>query len=1003
MERDSLLQTLVGAVLGHSNEHRKQCEQQLKELEKHQGFTAYLLDLLSESDPVVRLAAAIVFRIRVGRCWVPQGGSGGRAAANDLGAILDQEKTLIKTKLIESLLKVSKDHKLRAQLTLALSSILNNEKWSEIEDIIKSLLSDVNNTDHLYVGLMVLFEYSKCYRWSDKMPNEGANPVLESIATEIFPYVENIAKQLLSQDTLLSDEMLYMILKIYKYVTYSDIPLYLVDNPTNLGNWCQLHLNIINAPLPKIVIELDPADRPLHPRIKAIKHSFGNLERMLRLHAATGRKKDFKFAQVYMSAIVPDIVNSYYKVIEQWSSKQLWLSEASVFHLTNFLELLLDSEGWTLIKDQLDAILRLLIIPTLSASETSIELYGDDPEDYIRRYLDIGRFWSTADIGADNFIFRLSSKRFDASVNLLLAAVSDIFNKRAANRNDLEAAKHAEAAIRILSTISTSLEKNSSPVKGQLDKIAHTFIVPELLQDTISNTPWLTARACDFFACAIINYPDQSVVQDVFQGIAYCAQQADHLPIQIKAFDALGQLVPEPYVAAQVAPQAPQLMNTLLELSKKFESEILNDVMDIIVENFPANLEPYANELSSNLVAQFMKLAGEILENSSNSGMSYEISEPSGSSEIDIEKESQATGVLVTLSTLVKSMSHNPEVATNLAHSLKGVLEFILENAMVEFLASAIELMKIIVDTGKTVLPVIWELYDICLGSFQTYGFDYFDAFEMFFEAIINHGFIKEDIKMDSPRVQGLFQICLKIIGNADDSVNTYDAEIAFSLIELSILALGERIRSSIPGLMSQTFDIFKRMENNDVFDGEMLDHLLVLRVFFACIYIDASASLQVLASNQFLPSFYKLWIKNSEDFRSVHGCKLQILASGAILFNSSALSFVPKEYVSETVDLLLDNLEALPGAIRARDALLTDGNPRAASDYTEGAYYDDFNDDAELEASKITPLENVDAGTTAVHSIVTLQSNDPQHFQAVFGYISDKQKDFLQRISQRQ
>lgn len=987
MEKESLIQTLVGALLSRSKEQRTQCERHLKELESHEGFTAYLLDLLTESDEVAKLPAAIVFRVNIQKNWVSRDGT---------QKILPGEKTAIKTKLIETLFHVKDDYKLRAQLRLALSTIMNHEKWPEIEDIIKRLLSDPANNNHAYVGLLVLFEYAKCYRWSDKIPNEGANPVLESIATDIFPYVENVAKSLLTQDSILSDEMLYMVLKIYKYTTYSDIPLYLVNNPTNLGNWCQLHLNVINAPLPKIVIEVDPSERCLHPRVKAVKHAFGNLRRMLRSHAASAylRKKDTKFAQIYINSFVPDIVNNYYKIIERWSTKQVWLSEASIFYLINFFDLLLDNEGWNLIKDQLDAIIRLLIVPTLSANEESIEMYEDDPEEYIRRYLDIGRLLTTADVGADNFIYSLSLKKFDQSVNLLLAVVSEIFNKRGGNRGDLEVAKQTEAAIHILSTISPNLEKETSPVRGQLDKIAHTYIVPELLQDTISSTPWLTARACDFFACAAINYTNEAVVQDVFHGIVFCSQQNDHLPIQIKAFDGLGQLVVEPFVAAQVGPQAPQLMNTLLELSKKFESEILNEVMDIIVENFPSNLEPYANELSANLVSQFMKLATEILENSSTSGFANDYS-LSTRNEVESEKEDQAIGVLGTLSTLVRSMSHNPEVASNLAHGLKGVLEFILESATVDFLANATEIMELLVDTSKNVLPVMWELYEICLASFQTYGFDFFDCFELFFEAIINYGFTREDMKMDSPQVRGLFEICLKVLGPGDDTVASDEAEIAFSLLELSILALGERFRPAVPELMSQIFDIFKNMENENLFDGEVLDHLLVSRIFFACIYVDAVSTLQVLSSKDFLPTFFKLWIKDSSDFRSVHGCKLQILASGAIIFNPAALSCVPKDYVSETVDLLLDNLEALPGAIKARNALFSDDDPRVLEDI-EAVYGEN---DAELEARKVTPLEKIDAASTAVQSIISLQANDSQHFQAIFGYLSDKQKDFLQRI----
>lgn len=996
MDKDSLLKSLAG-TLDANYEVRKQCEEQLRYFEQIPGFTNYLLDLIT--DPSVNFgvqtSAAIFFKNRVANYWaVPE-----LRAATDR-YIKDDEKPHIKSSVVEVLSKTYKNPQLRVQLSTAISSILDHDKWDELVDMIPKLISDTSNVDHMYTGLICLYEYTKNYRYAGLDTANSKNIVLESVAELMFPILENLTAHLLADNSLNSDEMLYLILKIFKFTTFLSLPEYL-QQQEKLGLWCQYHLDLINKPLPALVAQADLAEeKALNPRIKAVKWCFANMHRLILRHGGgvSTKQKDNQFSKMFLATFVPEILNAYWTIIERWSTKQIWLLEASLYHLISFLEQIVETPSYSLIEGKLEAILEHVLLPTLNATQETIELYEDEPEEYIRRFFDTSRDNSTSDTASINFLFRLSSTKFALCANLLLSTINEVFQQRAADRGNLQNAIRTEGALRVLATISYKLDKKNSPVKGQIDQLIHSVVYPELSQEVITKTPWLAARACDTIAMFVHTFADKKILQDIFHGVVFCFQQQDHFPIQLTAIDAMRTLVEDDTIAAQVAEQAPQLMGTLLDMSKNFESDILTTVMDVFVEKFAANLEPYANELSVRLIEQFMKLAHELLEQTSQNGQA------------DIDKEYQAIGIINTLTSLVVSMSASPDVSENLTVLLKDMIKFILENSMALFLGEVMEMLESIVFSTNKMSPVMWELFQTCVDCFDLYAQDFFDTFHPFLEAVVHSGFTSPDMLFQDPRVQSMFKVCFSVL--TAENVDPVFAHLAFELLEFSVLTMNKRFQPFITQFLSEIFNIFKALEAQDAFDGYMLHHLSILKIFFACLYVDAHTTLQFLNDKQFNAQFFKLWIKDSGDFQSVYGCKLQILAAMSIIC-TDAMSLVGLEDLnSEIVGLLVSSLEVLPSAIKARQELIDKDNGvrTATKDYEAGEedddefgdefYDEDFEaDEAELEAMKTTPLDPMNIFGIFAETMMRLQQYNEQHYQAIYMLLDDSQKQVVDRI----
>ncbi|EGV66408.1 hypothetical protein PSN45_002997 [Yamadazyma tenuis] len=989
MDRETLLKALAGTLDASNYQLRKESEQQLRFFEQQPGFTAYLLDLCMEPEVPqgVQISATVLFKNRISSYWVSS------TERSETFSIKDDEKPIIKTKLIETLVKTIKNSRIRSQLALAIHSIVNAEKWDNLNEIIKTLLSS-GEVDQINAGLICLYQYTRAYRWSHL---ESSNPILDDITTELFPTLEVLMDNLLANDSAVSDEMMYLVVKIFKFSTYSVLPTYIQDQ-NNLGKWCRFQIMLINKPLPDSVMQEEVLEeRASIPRIKAVKWCFGNLHRLLSRHGggfSTRNKEDNQFAKFFLSTFVPEILKVYWNIIENWSAKRIWLSEGSLYHMISFLEQLIENDAWSLISGEMEAILKHVILPPLQATDETVELYEDDPEEYVRRFFDINRESNTSDVASISFVYRLSSKKFAETSSLILGIISDIFDRRAKNRNDVSIAKEVEGALRVLATISYKLDKKQSPVHGQIDQLIYAYVYPELSEDSIAKAPYLTARACDTLAMFIYTYQDTSVLQQIFTGVINCFQKHDHLPIRLTAVDALRTLVDNDAVADHIAPQVPQLMGSLIEMTKTFESDTLTSVMESFVEKFASSLEPYANDLSARLTEQFLRTANELLEMQSGSN----------SGNVDIDKEYQASGILKTITTLVVAMSTSPSVASSLEHVLKDSVVFVIQNAQIAFLPEVLEILESLIFATQRMSPLMWELYQVCMDSFDTYAYEFFDNFSTYFESVIFYGFTSEDVTIENKQVQSLITVCFEVLRS--EFVEPIFAHSAFELLELIILALNQRFKPFLVTFLPEIFQIFDNLKAQEAFDGYMLHQLSIARIFFATSYVDPITTLQFLNEKQFTPSFFKLWIEHSDDFQSVHGCKLQILSCIAFLCDGELSLIQDQDLIGEITDLLISNLEVLPHAIKTRQDIQSKEygvrqflNEDEDGEYTGEYLADDYDAEAELEAMKQTPIDNINVYESFVTKMQLLQQQKPQAYQEIVERFSDDQKIIVNRV----
>ncbi|GME89210.1 unnamed protein product [[Candida] boidinii] len=197
---------------------RHQAETQLSQAELNIGFLGACLDILGAPDvsPVVKKACTIYFKNKILRSW-----------STDRNPIDEDEKPLIRERIIPVMVKL--DRSLRSQFIVVLNTILSYDypsKWPNYIDIIKPLFGNPNDIQAMYTGVLCFSELARHYRWKT---NDSRATELDPIIIQYFPSLLQIGKSIISDPSSLSDnheygEIVKLIVKAYKFVTYHDLP-----------------------------------------------------------------------------------------------------------------------------------------------------------------------------------------------------------------------------------------------------------------------------------------------------------------------------------------------------------------------------------------------------------------------------------------------------------------------------------------------------------------------------------------------------------------------------------------------------------------------------------------------------------------------------------------------------------------------------------------------------------------------------------------------------------
>ncbi|RYO08146.1 Importin alpha re-exporter [Alternaria tenuissima] len=374
----------------------KQAEEAITQEQTKPGFSLTLLQIVaSDANPqTTRLSAALYFKNFIKRNWVDEDGN---------YKLPESEVVAIKRELIG--LMVSVPANLQAQLGEAISAIADSDFWQRwdtlVDDLISRLTPDntVVNNGVLQVAHSIFKRWRPLFR-SDDLFTE-INHVLSKFGTPFLQLLENT-------DTLITNSQgnpqvlknafttLDLLIKLFYDLSCQDLPPVFED-----------HIAIISGLLHKYLVFDNPAlhtddDTESGPQEYVRAGIFEALMLYIQKYEDVFGSQLGQFIESTWSFLMSVGLETKYDILVS-KALQFLTAVASTQHAEAFNN-----------QSVLVQIIEKVILPNLTLRESDVELFEDEPIEFIRRDLE-GSDNDTRRRAATNFLRQLMT-RFETLV-----------------------------------------------------------------------------------------------------------------------------------------------------------------------------------------------------------------------------------------------------------------------------------------------------------------------------------------------------------------------------------------------------------------------------------------------------------------------------------------------------------------------------------------------------------------------------------------------------------
>ncbi|KAJ5974288.1 importin [Penicillium waksmanii] len=912
------LRDRIQTTLDPNTSIRQQAELDLKYAESQPGFINALLDILQgEQNNAVQLSAGVYLKNRINRGWAPIDDNPQRAP------VPEAEKPAFRERLIPAL--ASTPPNVRAQLVPLLQKILQNdfpEKWPGFLDLTLQLLG-TNDANTVYAGLQCLLAVCRVYRYKAGEKREEFDKIVE----HSFPQLLGIGQRLVDEESLEAAEMLRIIVKSYKHAIYFELSPALQTHQATV-DWCTLFLRIISKTPPASSMGDSKEERELNHWWKCKKWAYANLNRLFIRYGnpSTMTKSstpDYtQYAKTFITTFAPEILKGYLQEIDKWVSKAQWLSNPALSYTLIFMEECVKPKAmWDHLKPHMDNLIAHFVFPTLCQSDEDIELFEEDPSEYLHRKLNYYEEVSAPDIAATNFLVALTKNRKKQTF-AILTFVNSVVSKYEAAPDDQKLPREKEGALRMIGSLSSVILGKKSPIADQVEYFFVRHVFPEFR----SPHGFLRARACDTLEkFEQLDFKDPNNLMVIYRNILESMTDSE-LPVRVEAALALQPLIRHDVIRTSMQQNIPQIMQQLLKLANEVDVDALANVMEDFVEVFSAELTPFAVALSEQLRDTYMRIVGEVLERNATKG------DEEGFGDFLDDKSITALGVLQTIGTLILTLESTPDVLLHLETILMPVISITLENKLYDLYNEIFEIIDSCTFSSKNISPTMWQAFELIHKTFKGGAELYLEDMLPALDNYVSYG---SDMLVQNPAYIGALAGMVEDIFR-NESIGGVDRISAAKLAEALMLNLRGSIDQYIPLFIELSMSI---LDPADVKAKTYRIHLMEMTI--NAIYYNPVLSLQVLEAKGWTNKFFSLWFSNIDNFRRVHDKKLSIAAISSLL--TMKAGDVPVS-VQQGWPRLLQGVtrlfQTLPAALKQRDETTKE------SDFTLDDDFDDEDED---------------------------------------------------------
>ena len=742
-----------------------------------------------------------------------------------------------------------------------------------------------------------------------------------------FDQILNLGNRLVSENSLQAGEMLRMIMKSFKHAIYFDLPTHLASNQ-QMVNWCTLMTRIIAKDVPAEGLPEDSDEREKNHWWKAKKWAYSNLNRLYMRYGnpstppknQTAQAADF--SKNFVGQFAPGILETYLTQIGRWVAKETWLSRPALTASLTFLdECIKPKSMWALLKPHVANLIEHVVFPILCQSDEDLEMFENEPEEYVHRKLNYYEEVTAPDVVAQGFLLNLTKCRKKQTFEIL-NFVNNVVSKYENAPEAEKKPKEKEGALRTIGSLAEVLLAKNSPIASQVEYFFVRYVFPEFR----SPHGFLRARACNSVQkFDRLDFREESNLLLVYRNVLESFLQDKALPVKIEAALALQLLIRHEVIKTEMQAAIPHVMQGLLNLANEVDVDSLANVMEDFVEAFSTELTPFAVALSEQLRDTYLRLVRELIEKQSGKD------DDDGYGDFLDDKSITALGVLQTIGTLILTLESTPDVLLHLETILMPVITITLDNKLFDLYNEVFEIVDSCTFSAKSISPTMWEAFNVMYKAFKSGAQLYLEDMLPALDNFLMYG--SETMFRNPQYIAAVVTMISDIFrdnkGSAEDRIS------GCRLAEAAMLSLRGHLDEYLATLIELPMTVIL---TEDLKVKTFRIHLL--EMIINAVYYNPLLAVRILEGKGWTNRFFSAWFSHIEHFNRVHDKKLSILAISSLMtLRADDVPTSVQQGWPRLMQGIVRLFQTLPAAEKQREEATKDN---------EFAYYDDDDDEEE-------------------------------------------------------
>ncbi|KAI9916555.1 hypothetical protein PsorP6_017026 [Peronosclerospora sorghi] len=919
---------------------RKAAEDAVAGLHTVPGSVQLLIQITVEESVTreIRQAAAVSLKNLVQKYWEGTDGPEGQW----VHVISPADKVLGRQNGLEALL-VSQDSSIRSLMAETVAYIARfdfPESWPTlIDEICKNVqCGDANRIINALLALRRVVKNFE-YRSEDRL-----EPLFKLVEV-VFPMLQNMMVQMQSNNSIEAAHMMHLILKTYWSCVKTNLPPHIAQTEHVIA-WMNIFRLIIAKHLPEAREGGEPAGQPTDEEERENwawwKLKKWALQILCRFYTRYGNPKKaeeeyMQMSTVFRNQIAPELLPCVLETLALRKNGRFCTDRVIQLALV-FLEEAVDSAvTYKLIKPHLGFLLFEVIHPVLCLTPKDLQLWADDPHEFVRKTNDVFEDFLDPVYAASNLLADLCTKRGKDCLPNVLSFYNNILNTYITSPDDKKDYIQKDAALHALFSLDGVLTKSKAH-KDQVEPMIISHILPEFKNPH----GFLRLRACKIFSRRYIEgikFKDEQTLINIVNGMLD-AMFDPELPVRIEAAKTIRFVVMYPHsdtVVELLRPRLPQILEQFFSLMDEIGSDEVVVALEHIIDRFSSEIGPF----SLQLVAKFVEFFGQF----------------TAAAEEDEDASLAAVSCLDAINTILMSIHNHPELYALLVPILAPVIHKILADfEYVEYMESGIDILGSLAFYCHKIPPQLWELFPLIFISFNNWASDYLTNFVPVIDNFVGRdieGFLSGSVTDPATGAKVRY---LELVFNMaktvfeSESVQEVDLCAACRLLYSLLHNLFGKVDECIPSI---THMVCAKL-SKPLVDSTARN---LLGVFGSLLHYNPALTLDAFNSLGVADDVLKIWLSDLSRYDNYLDRKLFVLGSMSILRAPAdkipgALRPHIKQLIQAAMKVLVDSIQHPPAGIQdaGEDAAGNDDEGEQLEELLENGGYASDEDAEDVE-----------------------------------------------------